>query len=108
MADKHPTYGFRTFKGSGSRLLRSEGDDWVNVQAKEGTSGWKDGLLFQRTYAYQKGGANGAQHLYRLEAIRLEGLETVATGYGKTSDEAWQFCYEQLKRKGVMPSSATE
>lgn len=49
----HPTYGFRTFKGQGSRLLRDTDNDWVNVQAREGTAGWKKGLLFIRLYAYQ-------------------------------------------------------
>jgi hypothetical protein len=41
----HPTFGFRTFKGFGSRLLRDEDNDWVNVQVREGTTGWKKGLL---------------------------------------------------------------
>lgn len=31
----HPTYGFRTLKGKGSRLLRDADDDWLNVQARE-------------------------------------------------------------------------
>jgi hypothetical protein len=100
----HPTYGFLTYKGSGSRLLRGVDDDWVNVQAREGQTGWKEGLLFTRHYAYQRDGANGAQHLYRYEATRLEGLDRVAEAFGKTDDEARQALYEQLKRKGVMPA----
>ncbi len=67
----HPTFGFLTFKGKGSRLLRGADDDWVNVQTREGVSGWKKGLLFTRHYAYQPKGENGAQHLYRYECIRL-------------------------------------
>jgi len=99
----HPTYGFRTLKGQGSRLLRSEDDDWVSVQAREGLTGWKRGLLFTRHYSYQDGGANGAQHLYRFECLRLKGLDVLAVAYGKTNDEARTSLYEDLKRKGVMP-----
>jgi hypothetical protein len=104
----NPTKGFRTFKGRGSRLLRDEDDDWVNVQAREGTSGWKKGLLFTRHYAYQEKGMNPAQHLYRYECIRLKGLDSVATAFGKTNDEARDNLYDDLKRKGVMPDSAAE
>lgn len=104
----HPTYGFRTFKGKGSRLLRGADDDWVNIQAREGTSGWKDGILFTRTYSYQRSGVNGAQHLYRWEATRLDGLDRIAEAYGKTSDEARHALYADLRRKGVMPLDAIE
>ena len=104
----HPTFGFRTYKGKGSRLLRGEDNDWVNVQTREGTSGWKQGLLFTRHYAYQEKGANGAQHLYRYECIRLKGLDSIATAFGKTNDEARDNLYDDLKRKGVMPVDATE
>jgi hypothetical protein len=45
----HPTFGFRTFKGQGSRLLRDTDNDWVNIQAREGTAGWKKGLLLLGT-----------------------------------------------------------
>ena len=101
----HPTYGFRTFKGQGSRLLRDLPDnDWVNIQAKEGTSGWKKGMLFTRHYSYLSDGINGAQHLYRVEATRLDGLDRVAEAHGKTSREAWHSLYADLKRKGVMPT----
>src|SRR4051794_15569230 len=99
----NPTHGFRTFKGRGSRLLRTEDDDWVNVLAREGTSGWKDGLLFTRHYAYQHSGRNGAQHLYRYECLRLKGLDSVALAFGRTDDEARSNLYEDLKRQGVMP-----
>jgi hypothetical protein len=100
----HPTYGFRTYKGKGSRLLRDLPDnDWVNIQAREGTSGWKEGLLFTRTYAYQSGGPAGGHHLYRWEATRLAGLDRIAEAYGRTSDEARRALYADLKRKGVMP-----
>jgi hypothetical protein len=107
---KHPTFGFRTFKGKGSRLLRDlPDDDWVNVQAKEGLSGWKDGLLFTRTYAYQNAtDGRKAQHLYRVEVTRLQGLDRIADGYGRTSDEAWRALYAVLKQKGVMPEDASE
>lgn len=108
MAAQHPTLGFRTFKGKGSRLLRGPDDDWVNVQVKEGYSGWKEGILFTRTFAYQEQGANGAQNLYRVEAIRLQGLDHLGEGYGVTSDEAWTALYDNLKRKGLMPKAATE
>ena len=106
----HPTYGFRTFKGKGSRLLRDLPDnDWVNLQAREGTSGWKQGLLFTRTYAYQDAvGDRPAGHLYRMEATRLKGLERVAEAYGRSSEEARQALYMQLKRKGVMPAEEEE
>jgi hypothetical protein len=100
----HPTYGFRTLKGKGSRLLRDLPDnDWINIQAREGTSGWKDGILFTRTYAYQNSGVNGPQHLYRWEATRLDGLDHIAEAHGKTSDEARLALYADLKRKGLMP-----
>jgi hypothetical protein len=99
----HPTFGFRTFKGQGSRLLRDTDNDWVNIQAREGTAGWKKGLLFTRHYAYQEKGINGAQHLYRYECLRLTGLDTVATAYGKTNDEARGRLYDALRQKGVMP-----
>lgn len=100
----HPSYGFRTLKGRGSRLLRGEDDDWVNIQAREGLTGWKRGLLFTRHYAYQQHGANGAQHLYRYECMRLQGLELVAIAFGATNDEARESLYADLKRKGVMPN----
>jgi hypothetical protein len=104
----HPTFGFRTFKGQGSRLLRDTDNDWVNIQAREGTAGWKKGLLFTRHYAYQEKGINGAQHLYRYECLRLIGLDTVATAYGKTNDEARSRLYDVLKQKGVMPIGEPE
>lgn len=100
-----PTYGFLTYKGSGARLLRGPDDDRVNVLTREGRSGWKEGLLFTRHYAYQEGdGDRPAGHLYRYQAIRLKGLDTVAEAFGGTDNEARQGLYEQLKRKGVMPS----
>jgi hypothetical protein len=105
----HPTFGFRTFKGFGSRLLRDEGNDWVNIQAREGTSGWKKGLLFLRTYSYQEATpAGGAQHLYRYECLRLRGLDSVGSAFGRTNDDARNNLYEDLKRKGVMPLTETE
>jgi hypothetical protein len=104
----HPTYGFRTLKGIGSRLVRGEENDWVNVQAREGTSGWKDKLLFTRHYAYQHHGANGAQHLYRYECSALDGLTQIAVAYGKTNDEARAALYADLQRKGVMPETEEE
>jgi hypothetical protein len=104
----HPTYGFRTLKGRGARLLRGEDDDWVNVLAREGLSGWKKGLLFTRHYAYQQHGANGAQHLYRYECQRLNGLETVTIAYGTKDAEAREALYRDLKRKGVMPETEEE
>ena len=105
----HPTYGFRTFKGIGSRLVRGEENDWVNVQAREGMDGWKKGLLFLRLYAYQDGrkGVPG-RHLYRYECVRLEGLEPVAVAHGRTNDEARASLYEDLRRKGVMPETETQ
>lgn len=102
----HPTYGFRTYKGQGSRLLRGPDNDWVSVQVKEGESGWKKGLLFTRHYSYQEQGANGAQHLYRYECTRLKGLDSLATAHGKTNEEARESLYADLRRKGVMPESA--
>jgi hypothetical protein len=105
-----PKRGLKTFKGSGSRLLRDLPDnDWINVQSHEGIEDWKNGLLFTRHYAYQeKNGGRQGQHLYRLEALRHEGLEQVALAYGKTSDDAWDLLFESLKRKGVMPQGAIE
>lgn len=104
----HPTFGFRTFKGRGSRLLRDEDNDWVNVQVREGTSGWKKGLLFTRHYSYQETGADGAHHLYRYECMRLKGMDSLATAFGRRSDEARENLYADLKRKGVMPSEAEQ
>jgi hypothetical protein len=105
-----PTYGFRTFKGKGSRLLRDLPDnDWINLQAREGTSGWKKGILFTRTYAYQDAdGERQAGHLYRMEATRLKGLERIAEAYGRTSEEARSELYAELRRKGVMPAEEDE
>jgi len=100
--------GFRTFKGKGSRLLRGADDDWVNVQAHEGTSGWQDGVLLTRIYAYQRNGVNGAQHLYRWEATCLDGLDRIAEAHGKTSDEALYALFADLRRKGVMPLDEIE
>ena len=100
----HPTFGFRTLKGFGSRLLRDKDNDWLNIQAREGTSGWKNGLLFLRAYAYQeKTPAGGAQHLYRYQCLRLRGLDEVAVAFGRTNDDARNNLYDDLKRKGVMP-----
>lgn len=104
----HPTYGFRTLKGKGARLLRGPEDDWVNVLAREGVTGWKKGLLFTRHYSYLKQGANGAQHLYRYECTRLDGLEQVAIAYGRKDEEAREALYRDLKRKGVMPDSEVQ
>lgn len=105
----HPTFGFRTFKGFGSRLLRDKDNDWVNIQAREGTSGWKRGLLFVRVYSYQEKTAAGrAQHLYRYECLRLSGLDQLAVAFGRTFDEARDNLYEDLKRKGVMPEGVAE
>jgi len=102
-----PTYGFRTYKGKGSRLLPTleEGDKrYANVQARDGYSGWKDGLMFIRAYAYQDGG-DGSGHLYRVEAIRMRGLDSLAVGYGRTNGEAWSALYAALKTKGIMPEN---
>lgn len=105
----HPSYGFRTFKGHGSRLLRDTDNDWVNIQAREGTSGWKQGLLFVRVYCYQeRTPAAGAQHLYRYECLRLRGLDLISVAYGRTNDDARNNLYADLKRKGIMPASETE
>lgn len=105
----NPTFGFRTLKGQGSRLLRDLPDnDWVNVMTKEGTSGWKDGLIFTRHYVYYDG-VNGKQHLYRIDVLDARnGLDLVATGFGAKSDDAWQAAYDDLKRKGRMPHSARQ
>jgi hypothetical protein len=112
----HATFGFRTLKGHGSRLVRSitktasgsvEADDWHNYMVKEGTSGWKKGLSFERAYAYQeKRATTNAHHLYRMIVTRQRGLDVLCLAFGRTSDEAWANAYEMLNRKGVMPDDA--
>lgn len=114
----HPTFGFRTLKGHGSRLVRNitvsanghvDTDDWVNYMVKEGTSGWKKGLSFERAYAYQKKDANGhAHHLYRLLVTRQQGLQVVCIAFGRTSRDAWVNAYRMLHEQGVMPTEAFE
>ncbi len=64
----------------------------------------EEGPAVHPHYAYQeRDGNTPAQHLYRYEAIRLKGLDSVATAYGTTDNAAREAMYEQLKRKGVMP-----
>lgn len=60
--------------------------------------------LFTRHYSYQEKGANGAQHLYRYECIRLKVLDSVATAYGRTDELAKTSLYDDLRRKGLMPA----
>jgi seryl-tRNA synthetase len=105
-----PKKGFRLFKGSGTRLLRSLPDnDWINTQTGEGYEGWKKPYVFNRTYAYQEAdGAEPARHLYRVEAVTKKGLYQVAKGYGRTSDLAWEDLYKVMKAIGAMPKDATE
>lgn len=91
-------------KGVGSRLVRSEKDDWLNVQALEGTDDWKKGYVFLRTYCYQQGEERG--HLYRIEAVAKLGLNTEATAYGKTAGEAWDALVAVLESKGVKPADS--
>jgi hypothetical protein len=110
------TFGFRTLKGFGSRLVRSvstspsgtqESDDWHNYMVKEGLSGWKRGLSFERAYAYQERSTTAnAHHLYRMTVTRQRGLDVLCIAFGRTSDEAWANAYEMLNRKGVMPDDA--
>jgi hypothetical protein len=84
-------------------------DDWHNYQVKEGTSGWKDGLSFERAYAYQPARAGVAgHHLYRMIVTRQAGLDIVAVAYGRTGDSVWNQAYEELHRKGLMPDEAYE
>jgi hypothetical protein len=74
---------------------------------KEGTSGWKKGLSFERAYAYQSKDANGdAHHLYRILVTRQKGLEIVCSAFGRTSKDAWVNAYRMLHEKGVMPTEA--
>lgn len=110
------TFGFRTLKGFGSRLVRGisvgptgaqEADDWHNYMVKEGMSGWKKNLSFERAYAYQAASkTTKAHHLYRLIVTRQHGLELVCVVYGRTSDQAWINAYTALHTKGVMPDDA--
>lgn len=110
------TFGFRTLKGFGSRLVRGtsvgptgaeEADDWHNYMVKEGTSGWKKNLSFERAYAYQPATKRtNAHHLYRMIVTRQIGLELVCVVYGRTSHEAWINAYKALHIKGVMPDDA--
>ena len=113
---EHPTFGFHTLKGFGSRLVRSvtespngghETDDWLNYQVKEGVSGWKKGLSFERTYAYQQQDVNGnAHHLYRMTVTRQKGLAIECVVYGRTNQDVWDAAYAELHKKGVMPTEA--
>lgn len=103
------TFGFRVLKGVGARLVRDgtlsgKVDGSVNVKVKEGVSGWRRGLLFERTYAYQQ--VDG--HLYRLVVTRLRGLDILAVAYGRTNDEVWDAAYEQLRVKGELPDEEPE
>jgi hypothetical protein len=113
---EHGTGGFHTLKGFGSRLVRSviespngghETDDWLNYQVKEGVTGWKKGLSFERTYAYQqKDVAGGAHHLYRMIVTRQKGLAIECVVYGRTNQDVWNAAYAELHKKGVMPTDA--
>jgi len=115
----HPTFGFRTLKGFGSRLVRSisvnasgkeeVSDDWHNYMVKEGTSGWKKGLSFERAYAYQPAsGVQEAHHLYRIIVTRQKGLDVLAIVYGRNNESVWHNTREILKEKGIMPRDAQE
>jgi hypothetical protein len=118
MSEHNATFGFRTLKGFGSRLVRNitespggghDADDWVNYMVKEGTSGWKKGLSFERAYAYQSKDADGnAHHLYRMLVTRQKGLEIVCIVFGRTSRAAWVAAYAMLHEKGLMPTDAYE
>ncbi len=112
-----PTFGFRTLKGSGARLVRSvsvnsagvkkDVDDWVNYMVKEGASGWKKGLSFERAYAYQpRTASSDAHHLYRMIVTRQKGLDVLCVAFGRTSEKAWENAYTALFEKGVMPEDA--
>lgn len=113
---EQPTFGFRTLKGYGSRLVRNitvsanghtDTDDWHNYMVKEGTSGWKRGLSFERAYAYQAKSADGAaHHLYRMVVSRQKGLAIECVVYGRTSREVWINAYHALREKGLMPTDA--
>lgn len=109
IAMAHQSFGFRTLKGIGARLVRNEDDDWLNIKAREGTAGWKEGLLFLRTYSYQhRTPQGGAQHLYRYDCIRQKGLDLIATAFGRTDEIARENLYADLIRKGVKPDDEVE
>lgn len=108
-AGSHQSFGFRTLKGIGSRLVIANDDDSINKQTKLGVSGWKDGLIFDRTLAWQlpEDGQPGF-YLYRVEAIARRGLASVATGHGRIADHAWLNCYRDLAEIGMMPRDLYE
>jgi hypothetical protein len=118
MSNEHPSFGFRTLKGFGSRLVRgitvdangkNDADDWHNYMVKEGTSGWKKGLSFERAYAYQpRSKTSEAHHLYRMIVTRQQSLDVLCIAFGRTSDVAWRNAYTMLHEKGVMPDDAYE
>lgn len=43
-----------------------------------------------------------------LRCLRLKGLDSIATAFGRTNDEARSALYADLKRKGIMPTDATD
>jgi hypothetical protein len=107
------TFGFHTLKGIGSRLVRGKTDsgidDWHNYMVKEGESGWKNGLSFERAYCYQKADITSkgkGHHLYRMIVTRQQNLDVLCVVYGRNNLTVWAKAYEALFEKGIMPAEA--
>ena len=74
---------------------------------KEGTSGWKNGLSFERAYAYEPArGEQNADHLYRMIVTRQKDLAVECAVYGRTDRTVWMNAYTALHEKGIMPTDA--
>lgn len=90
-----PTFGWRTWKGRGSRLLRDGEDETATVQVRESYGGPTAGYIFIRVYRETEEHAG-----YTIIALN-EKNDIAAVANGLKNDQAWQNVHAALRAKGV-------
>lgn len=90
-----PTFGWRTWKAFGSRLMRDENDDSASVQVRESYSGPTAGYIFVRIYRETEDHAG-----YTIIALN-ERNDIAAVANGEKNARAWENVHAALRAKGV-------
>jgi hypothetical protein len=90
-----PTFGWRTLKAVGTRLMRDENDESLSVQTRESYSGPTKGYIFIRVYSEtddHKG--------YTIIALN-EKRDIAAIANGEKNAQTWDHIHAALRAKGV-------
>lgn len=90
-----PTFGWRTLKAVGTRLMRDKDDEALSVQARESYSGPTKGYLFIRVYSE-------TEHHTGYTIIALnENRDIAAIANGTKNASTWDNIHAALRAKGV-------